>query len=68
MILVDARAYFEHVQVIRCNIKPGSVKRFRDVENDTISAKIQRVYPCVPFLKHRYVFVKVMNAFSRYIS
>jgi hypothetical protein len=32
MFLVDERAQSEHVQVIRCNIKPGSIERSRDVK------------------------------------
>jgi hypothetical protein len=33
MFLVDVEAYFEHVQIIRCDIKPGPVGRPRDREN-----------------------------------
>jgi hypothetical protein len=37
MGLVYAGVYSKHVQVIRCDIRPGSVKKSRDVENGTIS-------------------------------
>jgi hypothetical protein len=39
MVLVDAESHSEHAQVMRCDIKPGSVEKSRDVENDTISRK-----------------------------
>jgi hypothetical protein len=34
MIFVEAAAYFEHVQVIKCDIKLGSIERSRDIENE----------------------------------
>jgi hypothetical protein len=34
---VDSGVHFEYIQVIVCDIKPGSVERSRDVENETIS-------------------------------
>jgi hypothetical protein len=37
MVLVDEGVYFELLQVIKCDIKPGSVERSRDVEIETIS-------------------------------
>jgi hypothetical protein len=39
MVLVDNGAHSEHVQVIRCDIKPGSVSKTRDVESEPISGK-----------------------------
>jgi hypothetical protein len=33
-ILVNAVVHYEHLKVIRCDIKPGSVERSRDVENE----------------------------------
>jgi hypothetical protein len=33
MVLIDAGTRYEHVQIIRCDIKPGSAERSRDVEN-----------------------------------
>jgi hypothetical protein len=39
MILVNARANFEHAQVIRSDIGPESVEKFRDVQNGPISGK-----------------------------
>jgi hypothetical protein len=39
MALVKSRAHFEHVQVIRCDIKRESVEKFRDVQNKPISGK-----------------------------
>jgi hypothetical protein len=65
-VLVDAGAYFEQLQVIRCNIKLELVEKSRDVENDTISEKKkQRVYTLRPHfsstgmfsLKKRTVFL-----------
>jgi hypothetical protein len=40
MVLIDIGAHSEHVQVIRCDINPGSVEKSGDVENGTISQKI----------------------------
>jgi hypothetical protein len=40
MVIVYLRYRSEHGQVIRCDIKPGTVERSRDVENRTISEKI----------------------------
>jgi hypothetical protein len=37
MVLVDSKAHPERVQIIRCDIKPRSVVRTRDVENEPIS-------------------------------
>jgi hypothetical protein len=48
MIIVDVRAHSEHVQIIRCGIKPGSVEKSRDVENETISF-FKGVFPEEPF-------------------
>jgi hypothetical protein len=42
---VEVAVHSEHVQVIRCEIKPGSIERFRDLKDETISEKIRRVYP-----------------------
>jgi hypothetical protein len=39
IISVDTRVHFEHVQVIRCDIAPKSVKKCRDVKNEPISGK-----------------------------
>jgi hypothetical protein len=36
MVLVDVRTHFEYIQVIICDIWPGSVKRSKDVENAII--------------------------------
>jgi hypothetical protein len=43
MVLVDTKVYFGHVQVIRSDIEPESIEKSRDVENDPISEKKQRV-------------------------
>jgi hypothetical protein len=43
MVLVDERAHSGHEKVIRCYIKQESVEKFRDVENQTISEKLQRI-------------------------
>jgi hypothetical protein len=45
MVPVDEGVRFEHAQVIRCDIKPGSVDRNRDVENAMVSEKNQGVVP-----------------------
>jgi hypothetical protein len=45
MVLVDMKAHSEHVQVIRCDIKPGSVERSRGVKNGAIFENIVKVYP-----------------------
>jgi hypothetical protein len=39
VVLLDAEAHFEHVQVIRSDIKLESVKKCRDVENGPIPEK-----------------------------
>jgi hypothetical protein len=44
-VLVDAAVHYEDAQITRYDNELGSVKRFRDVENETISEKIQREYP-----------------------
>jgi hypothetical protein len=36
MVVIDAGTNFEHVQVIRCEIKLGSFERSRDVKNKAI--------------------------------
>jgi hypothetical protein len=43
MALVNSRAHSKHVQVIRCDIKWESVEKFRDVQNEPISGKKQRM-------------------------
>jgi hypothetical protein len=39
MVVIDACSHSEHVQVIRCDFKPGSVERSRDVKNKAILEK-----------------------------
>jgi hypothetical protein len=36
MILEDVGVYLEHVQVIRSNIGPELVEKYRDVQNEPI--------------------------------
>jgi hypothetical protein len=36
MVLIDVRVPSEHVQVIRSNIRPESVEKCRDVQNEPI--------------------------------
>jgi hypothetical protein len=43
MIVVEASAHSEHVQVIRCDIRRESVEKFRDVQNEPISGKKQGI-------------------------
>jgi hypothetical protein len=38
-VSADGTVHFEHILLIRCDIEPRSVKRFRDVENSIISEK-----------------------------
>jgi hypothetical protein len=45
MVLVDTGAHFEHVQVIRYDIKAEADEKCRDVQNEPISRKKLRVYP-----------------------
>jgi hypothetical protein len=45
MVPVDEGVYFEHVQVIRGEIKLGSFERSRDVKNKAILEKIM-TYNC----------------------
>lgn len=40
---MDAEVHAEHFKVIRSDILPISIERTRDVENELISEKIQRV-------------------------
>jgi hypothetical protein len=35
MDLIDSAVHFGHVMLIRCDIKPGSVEKSSDVENET---------------------------------
>jgi hypothetical protein len=44
MVLVDSGTLSKHVQVIRCDIKPGLVERSSDVENEPISGKKLEVF------------------------
>jgi hypothetical protein len=39
MVAVDAGTHSEHVQVIQCDFKRESVKKWTEVENETISGK-----------------------------
>jgi hypothetical protein len=41
MVFLDVGAYSEHVKTIRCDIKPKSVEKFWDVENEIVSKKSQ---------------------------
>jgi hypothetical protein len=65
MVLLDARVHSEHAKVIRCDIRPESVEKYRDAENGTISEKIQRVIPRANvfktplyFLENKYCVLK----------
>jgi hypothetical protein len=44
MVQVDGGAHFEHVKVIRCDIKPRSVERSRDCENGQFQKKSKKCY------------------------
>jgi hypothetical protein len=63
IVLVDAEFHFKHFQVIRCNIKTESVEKCRDVENETISEKLQRVSPWATHLNHRFILLPVKKVF-----
>jgi hypothetical protein len=39
MVVLDAGAHVEHVNLIRCGFKPGSVEKCGDAENHSISLK-----------------------------
>jgi hypothetical protein len=55
MILVDASAHFEHGKLIRCDSKPGSLRKSVDLENTIISKGIPKGPNChTPpyFFKH----------------
>jgi hypothetical protein len=70
MVLVDIKIPPEHVQVIRSNIRPESVEKCRDVQNnhiEPISGKKLMVFPQTRFFKHRYIFLKLKTAFVRYL-
>jgi hypothetical protein len=73
---LDEAAHFENIQVISCDIKPESVEKCRDVENEPISfflflmnepisGKKRRTAICLIF-KHRYIFWKVKTVLSRH--
>jgi hypothetical protein len=69
MDLIDVRVSLEHVQVIRSNIKPESVEKCWDVQNEPIWANFRKKAKGTPeacFLKHRYVFLRLKTAFERY--
>jgi hypothetical protein len=61
-----AGVHSEHVQLIRSDIGPESVKKYRDVQNEQISGKQRGVLPMGTFLKHRNIFLKLKTAFSRH--
>jgi hypothetical protein len=42
MILIDVRVHFEHVKVIRSNVGPESVEKYRDVQNEPIWANFMK--------------------------
>jgi hypothetical protein len=42
MILEDVGVYLEHVQVIRSNIGPELVEKYRDVQNEPIWANVRK--------------------------
>jgi hypothetical protein len=42
MVLIDVRVPSEHVQVIRSNIRPESVEKCRDVQNEPIWANFRK--------------------------
>jgi hypothetical protein len=44
IVLVDVGPHFEHVKLIRYNIKPNWVKKCRNVQNKPILRKKQRAY------------------------
>jgi hypothetical protein len=44
IVPLDTGVHSEHGRAIRCDIKPGSVERSEDVENE----KMRRVYPQAP--------------------
>jgi hypothetical protein len=46
MALVDAEAHYEHVPVIKCDIKLELVTTSGDVQNEPISGKRLRVLYC----------------------
>jgi hypothetical protein len=84
MALVDTRALPEHVQVTRCDIKPGSVEKTRDVEMGWFQKKFQGYLygtlfktplPCLVFylrLQTRFwkiIFMKhTLNIYKKYDS
>jgi hypothetical protein len=57
-ILVDATVHSEHGPLIRCDISPRSVERSRDIENGTISEKIQWIIHLGQLFKQRCIFLK----------
>jgi hypothetical protein len=64
IVLIHVSVYSKHVKVIRCDIKPESVKKCRGVENEPISGKKQRVYPQAPYFLEKaedivYKFCKI---------
>lgn len=66
MVLVDARAYSEHNQVIRCDIKPESADKSKDVENMQTQKK-SRVYLQRHVFKHRNTFWNLRQRYREYI-
>jgi hypothetical protein len=70
MILVDVGIHLQHVQIIRSNIRPESVEKCRDVQNEPICANFRKKAKGIPldtFFKHRYVFLKQKTAFQRHL-
>jgi hypothetical protein len=61
--LVDARSHSKHIKMTRCDIKPRSVERSKDIGNEK---KSKGIYSQIRFLKHHDVFCMVLKTFWRH--
>jgi hypothetical protein len=65
MILIDVRVHFEHVKVIRSNVGPESVEKYRDVQNEPIWANFMKKakgIPWDPFFKTPLYFLETEDS------
>jgi hypothetical protein len=61
MVLIDARVHSEHAQVIRSNIGPESVEKYRNVQNVPISGK----KPLGPFFQTLLYYLQTEDSIFR---
>jgi hypothetical protein len=66
VVLVDARTHSEHIKVIRSDIGPESVEKYRDVENEPNSEKKTKGIPVRHYLSNTAIFLRMKKAFLKH--